>query len=104
MNSILTDEAVEPISLLHTEIPAINLDGINMKRKRKKIILQQKGLCQLTTLFMLYIGKIPLILSAKDIKTDPRNLYYNLENGTFKYYHTSPVDITILNVQKYFYW
>jgi len=103
MNSIINDVAIEPILFLQTVIPAQNCDKIDMKRKKKKVILEPEGLCQLTTLFMLYVGEIPSFLSINDLKTDPRNLHYNLNNGNFKYYNAFPGDKTILNVQKYFY-
>ena len=50
----LTDEAVEPILLLHTEIPALNLDGINIKRKRKRLYFSQKVYVRLN-IFMISI-------------------------------------------------
>jgi hypothetical protein len=47
------------------------------------------GQQRLTTLFMLTTGEIPPYYSENDIETDPRDLFYNLENGEFQYYQAS---------------
>lgn len=44
------------------------------------------GQQRLTTLYMLLRGEIPPYYREVDITNDPRDLYYNLENGDFQYY------------------
>ena len=47
------------------------------------------GQQRLTTLYMLINGNIPPFYQEVDITTDPRDLYYNLENGDFQYYQAT---------------
>jgi len=47
------------------------------------------GQQRLTTLYMLTRGEHPPYYTESDIKTDPRNLYFNLETGDFQYYQKS---------------
>ncbi len=47
------------------------------------------GQQRLTTLYMFVTGEIPPYYTEKDIQTDPRNLYFNLETGDFQYYQSS---------------
>jgi len=44
------------------------------------------GQQRLTTLYLLTQGEIPAYYTEDDIKTDPRNLYFDLETGNFQYY------------------
>jgi hypothetical protein len=44
------------------------------------------GQQRLTTLYLLTRGDIPPYYRDEDIKTDPRNLYFDLEAGEFQYY------------------
>jgi len=43
----------------------------------------------LTSLFILVTGEIPPYYTEQDIGADPRDLYYNLETGNFRYYQES---------------
>lgn len=47
------------------------------------------GQQRLTTLYMLITGEIPPYYKEVDIRTDPRDLYYNLDSGEFQYYQAS---------------
>lgn len=47
------------------------------------------GQQRLTTLYLFITGEIPPYYTEKDISTDPRNLYYNLDTGEFQYYQSS---------------
>jgi len=47
------------------------------------------GQQRLTTLYMFITGEIPPYYTERDIRTDPRNLYYNLDTGEFQYYQSS---------------
>lgn len=47
------------------------------------------GQQRLTTLYLLSRGEIPPYYRADDIKTDPRNLYFDLESGDFQYYQAA---------------
>jgi len=44
------------------------------------------GQQRLTTLYLLTRDEIPPYYTENDIKTDPRNLYFDLESGEFQYY------------------
>jgi len=47
------------------------------------------GQQRLTTLYMFVTGEVPPYYTERDIQTDPRNLYYNLDTGDFQYYQSS---------------
>ena len=47
------------------------------------------GQQRLTTLYMLIEGEIPPYYTENDILVDPRELYYNIENGDFQYYQAT---------------
>ncbi|MBA7492331.1 hypothetical protein ES702_02881 [subsurface metagenome] len=49
-----------------------------------KVILD--GQQRLTTLYLFIRNQIPPYYKKYEIKNDPRNLYFNLENGEFQYY------------------
>jgi len=49
-----------------------------------KVILD--GQQRLTTLYLFIRNQIPPYYKEHEIKNDPRNLYFNLENGEFQYY------------------
>lgn len=44
------------------------------------------GQQRLTTLYLLVIGDIPPYYTEVDLQKDPRELYFNLDNGEFQYY------------------
>jgi uncharacterized protein with ParB-like and HNH nuclease domain len=62
---------------------AIPLDKIGTTQ----VILD--GQQRLTTLYLLTRGKIPPYYRDADIKTDPRNLYFDMESGEFQYYQVT---------------
>jgi len=64
-----------------------NLDALPEKLGAIHIILD--GQQRLTTLYMLATGEVPPYYTAKDITTDPRDLYFNLDDGDFQYYQAS---------------
>lgn len=64
-----------------------NLDAAPEKLGTIQIILD--GQQRLTTLYMLITGEIPPYYTERDIQTDPRDLYYNLDTGEFQYYQSS---------------
>lgn len=73
------------------EPPEIKNDAV--KRDKigwTKVILD--GQQRLTTLYLLIKGEIPPYYTENDILNDPRNLYFNLETGEFKYYMKSEMD------------
>ena len=47
------------------------------------------GQQRLTTLYLLMTGEIPPYYTQEDLRTDPRELYFNLETGEFQYYQAS---------------
>jgi len=47
------------------------------------------GQQRLTTLYMLIIGEIPPFYTDRDIKYDPRDLFFSLDTGEFQYYRAS---------------
>lgn len=47
------------------------------------------GQQRLTTLYMLITGEIPPFYTIEDIKTDPRDLFFNIDSCDFQYYQAS---------------
>jgi len=47
------------------------------------------GQQRLTTLYMLINGEIPPYYTEVHVRTNPRELYYNLDSGEFQYYQAS---------------
>ena len=64
-----------------------NLEAAPEKLGRLQVTLD--GQQRLTTLYMFVTGEIPPYYTERDIQTDPRNLYYNLDTGEFQYYQSS---------------
>src|SRR5262245_28415181 len=64
-----------------------NIDKLPEKLGTLNVILD--GQQRLTTLYMLLTGEIPPYYTDADIETDPRDLFYNLQNGDFQYYQAS---------------
>jgi uncharacterized protein with ParB-like and HNH nuclease domain len=54
---------------------------------RTSVILD--GQQHLTTLFLLIRNDIPPYYREADLKTDPRNLYFDMETGDFQYYQAT---------------
>ncbi len=61
-----------------------NLDVYDQAFGTVSVILD--GQQRLTTLYLLITGEVPPYYTEKDIRTDPRGLYFNLGNGDFQYY------------------
>lgn len=64
-----------------------NLDTVPSRLGTIQVILD--GQQRLTTLYMLIEREIPPFYTLRDIQTDPRDLYYNLDTGEFLYYQSS---------------
>lgn len=83
-------------SLLFWEANSENLPEIkNSAAKPEKfgttsVILD--GQQRITTLYLLIKGEIPPYYTEADIANDPRNLFFNLESGEFKYHKPSEMD------------
>ena len=71
--------------------PEIKNSAVDPERIGKKQVILD-GQQRLTTLFMLTRDAIPPYYSEADIKTDPRSLYFNLEDGSFRYYQAKRMD------------
>lgn len=65
--------------------PEIKNNAINRERIGSTSVILD-GQQRLTTLFLLTQNEIPPYYTSKDIKTDPRNLYFDIESGDFQYY------------------
>jgi len=63
------------------------IDALPEKIGMVTVILD--GQQRLTTLFLLIEGEVPPYYTEKDIQTDPRELYFNLDSGDFQYYQAS---------------
>jgi len=64
-----------------------NIDNMPEKLGTVQVILD--GQQRLTTLYMLINGEIPPYYKDVDIRTDPRDLYFNMETGEFQYYQST---------------
>lgn len=64
-----------------------NVDRLPEHFGATQVILD--GQQRLTTLYLLVKGKIPPYYREEDIRTDPRDLYYNLVTGEIEYYQAS---------------
>lgn len=63
-----------------------NIDVLPEKLGTMSVMLD--GQQRLTTLYMFTSGGIPPYYKEQDIQTDPRDLYYNIDNGDFQYYRS----------------
>ncbi len=71
--------------------PAIkNIVYTEKDTDRVELILD--GQQRLTALYLLIENEIPPYYMEKDIKYDPRNLYFNILNETFQYYQKTIMD------------
>jgi len=92
------DQAKQLLVSLFNEYPTGSLlfwDTDNPpKLKNKKVHDHKQGLVKvildgqqrLTTLYLFIKNKIPPYYTGKDIEHDPRDLWFNLETGEFRYY------------------
>ena len=77
-----------------------NLAVDREKLGSKEVILD--GQQRLTTLYLFTQDKIPPYYVERDIKHDPRHLYFNLETGDFQYYQpllmaNNPLWVEVIN-------
>jgi uncharacterized protein with ParB-like and HNH nuclease domain len=87
--SLIKDYPVGSLLFWKTDSPPElkNLDEPPDKLGTMQVILD--GQQRLTTLYLLMTGEIPPYYTERDISTDPRDLYYNIEAGDFQYYQAS---------------
>jgi hypothetical protein len=78
--SLLFWKTTNPPELKNISIPVDKLGATS-------VILD--GQQRLTTLYLLIKGKIPPYYQPNDIKTDPRDLYFDLDSGEFQYYQVT---------------
>ena len=64
-----------------------NIDKLPERLGNIQVLLD--GQQRLTTLNMLMSGDIPAYYTEKEIKSDPRDLYFQLETAEFQYYQSS---------------
>ena len=64
-----------------------NIDELPDKLGTIELILD--GQQRLTTLYLLLTGEIPPYYREKDVTIDPRDLYFNIEEGDFQYYQAT---------------
>lgn len=86
MVSLVKDYPVGGLLFWKTDNPPElkNVEDLPEKLGTIQVILD--GQQRLTTLYMLIVGDIPPYYIERDIKRDPRELFYNIENGDFQYY------------------
>jgi hypothetical protein len=78
--SLLFWKTTTPPELKNTALPQDKLGTT-------QVILD--GQQRLTTLYLFIASSIPPYYQAQDIKTDPRDLYFDLETGEFQYYQVT---------------
>jgi hypothetical protein len=71
-----------------TTPPAIKNATIDPDKIGSSLVILD-GQQRLTTLYLFTQNKIPPYYTENDIKYDPRDLYFNLENGDFRYYQVT---------------
>ncbi|MEA3327486.1 MAG: DUF262 domain-containing protein [Chloroflexota bacterium] len=82
--------------------PALkNVDNLPKKLGLLQVILD--GQQRLTTLFMFINGSIPPYYREKDIKYDPRRLYFNIDTAELMYYQATtmknqPIWVSVVDV------
>lgn len=86
MSSLFKEYPVGSLLFWKTDAPPElkNVDQMPQRLGNIEIILD--GQQRLTTLYMLVEGAIPPYYTEVDIKNDPRELYFNIEDGDFQYY------------------
>ena len=86
MGSLLKEYPVGGLLFWKTKQPPAlkNLDDLPETLGAIQVILD--GQQRLTTLYMLINGEIPPYYREAEIINDPRDLFYNIEEGEFEYY------------------
>lgn len=72
-----------------TDSPPELKNVTKLPEKMGTIDVMLDGQQRLTTLYMLIRGEIPPYYKEEDILNDPRDLYFNIDNGDFQYYQQS---------------
>jgi len=87
MISLFRDYPVGSLLIWQTNNPpAIKNKAIAIHNPSYTWDILLDGQQRLTTLYLLIKGEIPPYYKQDEIINDPRNLYFNLENGEFSYY------------------
>jgi hypothetical protein len=89
MVSLVRDYPVGSLLFWKTDKPPELKNLSNLPEKLGMIQVILDGQQRITTLYLLIRGEIPPYYKEVDIETDPRELYYNLEDGDFQYYLAS---------------
>lgn len=92
MKSLYNEYPIGSLLIWETENPPeIKNDAVDREQYGLfKVLLD--GQQRLTVLYLLIQDEIPPYYTKDDIQTDPRNLYFNLESGEFKYENKSTRD------------
>lgn len=73
------------------EPPEIKNNAVDPSRLGSPNVILD-GQQRLTTLFLLTQNEVPPYYTSDEIKNDPRDLYFNLEEGDFQYFSPSRMD------------
>jgi hypothetical protein len=85
VNSLYNDFPIGSLLIWETENPPeIKNDAVKREQHRLFNVLLD-GQQRLTVLYMLIKGEIPPYYTDEELKSDPRNLYFNVDNGSFQY-------------------
>lgn len=85
MNSLYRDYPIGGFLVWETDDPPeIKNDAIDEEKQALFQVLLD-GQQRLTVLYMLLMDEIPPYYTGEDINKDPRNLYFNVENGEFQF-------------------
>jgi hypothetical protein len=92
MKSLYREYPIGSLLIWETETPPeIKNDAVDREQYGLfKVLLD--GQQRLTVLYLLIKDEIPPYYTEADIQTDPRNLYFNLDSGEFKYENKSTRD------------
>jgi hypothetical protein len=88
-SSLTRDYPVGGLLFWKTDRPPELKNVTSLPEKLGMIQVILDGQQRLTTLYMLISGEIPPYYKEVDILNDPRDLYFNLDDGNFQYYQTS---------------
>jgi len=87
--SLINDYPIGALLFWKTDAPP-ELKNIDERKKQSGLIqVILDGQQRLTSLYLLIEGEIPPFYKQEDIKNDPRELFFNIENGDFQYYTTT---------------
>jgi len=89
MVSLTQDYPVGSLLFWKTDNPPDLKNLEHLPEKLGLLHVTLDGQQRLTTLYMLITGEIPPYYTERDIQTDPRTLYFNLDTGEYKYYQAS---------------